>query len=63
MLYYSPEIISARSYVGPEVDSWCLGIMLYRMTAGLELFSHAKSKESYPTMLIGVINQKKNLYN
>lgn len=46
MLYYSPEIISARSYVGPEVDSWCLGIMLYRMTAGLELFSHAKSKRT-----------------
>ena len=44
MLYYSPEIITARSYVGPEVDSWCLGIMLFRMTAGLELFSHAKSK-------------------
>ncbi|KAL9551231.1 hypothetical protein MBANPS3_004362 [Mucor bainieri] len=43
MLYYSPEIISARSYVGPEVDSWCLGIMLFRMTAGLELFSHAKT--------------------
>ncbi|KAI8369174.1 kinase-like domain-containing protein [Choanephora cucurbitarum] len=43
MLYYSPEIITARSYVGPEVDAWCLGIMLFRMTAGVELFSHAKT--------------------
>lgn len=44
MLYYSPEIISARSYVGPEVDCWCLGIILFRMTAGYEPFAHAKSK-------------------
>lgn len=44
LLYYSPEIMTSRSYVGPEVDAWCLGIMLYRMTAGLELFSHAKSE-------------------
>jgi serine/threonine protein kinase len=44
MLYYSPEIISARAYVGPEVDCWCLGIILFRMTAGYEPFAHAKSK-------------------
>jgi hypothetical protein len=45
MLYYSPEIISARAYVGPEVDCWCLGIILFRMTAGYEPFAHAKSKK------------------
>ncbi|KAI8988051.1 kinase-like domain-containing protein, partial [Mycotypha africana] len=43
MLYYSPEIIAARSYIGPEVDTWCLGILLFRMTAGTELFAHAKT--------------------
>lgn len=43
-MYYSPEIMTARSYVGPEVDAWCLGIILFRMTAGLELFAHAKSE-------------------
>ncbi|KAG2180150.1 hypothetical protein INT43_003938 [Umbelopsis isabellina] len=41
MLYYSPEIISAQKYTGPEVDCWCLGISLFRMTAGFEPFSHA----------------------
>ncbi|KAI9023496.1 kinase-like domain-containing protein [Phycomyces nitens] len=41
MLYYSPEIISGQKYYGPEVDCWCLGIALFRMTAGFEPFSHA----------------------
>ncbi|KAI7872499.1 kinase-like domain-containing protein [Spinellus fusiger] len=41
MLYYSPEIISGQKYHGPEVDCWCLGIVLFRMTAGCEPFSRA----------------------
>lgn len=44
MLYYSPEIITGQKYVGPEVDCWCLGILLYRMTVGSETFGHARSK-------------------
>jgi serine/threonine protein kinase len=45
MLYYSPEIITGKKYHGPEVDCWCLGITLFRMTAGFEPFSHAHSKQ------------------
>ncbi|KAL0097068.1 kinase-like domain-containing protein [Phycomyces blakesleeanus] len=41
MLYYSPEIISGQKYVGPEIDCWCLGVTLFRMTAGFEPFAHA----------------------
>ncbi|KAI8370948.1 kinase-like domain-containing protein [Blakeslea trispora] len=41
MLYYSPEIITGQKYYGPEVDCWCLGITLFRMTAGFEPFAHA----------------------
>ncbi|KAG1464685.1 hypothetical protein G6F56_005030 [Rhizopus delemar] len=41
MLYYSPEIITGQKYYGPEVDCWCLGVTLFRMTAGFEPFSHA----------------------
>jgi hypothetical protein len=44
MLYYSPEIINGKKYIGPEVDCWCLGICLFRMVAGYEAFVHAKSK-------------------
>lgn len=44
MLYYSPEIITGQKYVGPEVDCWCLGILLFRMVSGYEPFGHARSK-------------------
>ena len=44
MLYYSPEIFSGQRYMGPEVDCWCLGVTLFRMTAGFEPFAHARSK-------------------
>ncbi|KAI9478034.1 MAG: kinase-like domain-containing protein [Benjaminiella poitrasii] len=53
MLYYSPEIVSAKPYVGPEVDCWCLGIMLFRMTAGRELFSHARTPSELKKFIIG----------
>ncbi|KAG1447452.1 hypothetical protein G6F46_008288 [Rhizopus delemar] len=53
MLYYSPEIISARAYVGPEVDCWCLGIILFRMTAGYEPFAHAKTVSELKKYVIG----------
>ncbi|KAI8148805.1 kinase-like domain-containing protein [Fennellomyces sp. T-0311] len=43
MLYYSPEIITGQKYVGPEIDCWCLGILLYRITAGHEPFGHART--------------------
>ncbi|KAI9321619.1 kinase-like domain-containing protein [Dichotomocladium elegans] len=45
MLYYSPEIFSGQRYTGPEVDCWCLGVSLFRMTAGFEPFSHARDQE------------------
>lgn len=30
----SPEIILKREYYGAPADSWALGILLYRITAG-----------------------------
>lgn len=43
MLYYSPEIINGQGYTGPEVDCWCLGVSLFRMTVGEEPFSRANT--------------------
>ncbi|KAG9307644.1 hypothetical protein G9A89_023209 [Geosiphon pyriformis] len=38
MLYYSPEIVCGSRYKGPEVDTWCLGVVLYRMVTGRDPF-------------------------
>ncbi|KAF9085477.1 hypothetical protein BGX29_001915, partial [Mortierella sp. GBA35] len=43
--YYSPEIARGSSYMGPEVDVWCLGVVLYRMTVGRDPFVGATKRE------------------
>ncbi|RKO92876.1 kinase-like domain-containing protein [Blyttiomyces helicus] len=32
--YAAPEMLGAKSYVGPEVDVWSLGVILYAMVTG-----------------------------
>jgi serine/threonine protein kinase len=37
--YFSPEIAQGATYVGPEVDVWSMGVVLYEMTTGMHPFS------------------------
>jgi 5'-AMP-activated protein kinase catalytic alpha subunit len=32
--YAAPEVISGRTYSGPEVDVWSMGVILYAMICG-----------------------------
>jgi len=33
--YAAPEILTQESYLGPEIDVWALGVVLYFMVSGL----------------------------
>jgi serine/threonine protein kinase len=39
--YSAPEIVAGRSYVGPEVDAWSLGVVLYALVTGCFPFRSA----------------------
>ncbi|KAF9980496.1 Serine/threonine-protein kinase par-1, partial [Modicella reniformis] len=43
--YYSPEIARGTHYTGPEVDIWCLGVVLFRMTVGRDPFVGTTKRE------------------
>ncbi|KAF9417523.1 Map microtubule affinity-regulating kinase, partial [Entomortierella beljakovae] len=43
--YYSPEIARGSNYTGPEVDIWCLGVVLYRMVVGRDPFVGATKRD------------------
>merc|ERR1712032_1655446 len=32
--YASPEVVSGKAYVGPEVDVWSCGVVLYALLCG-----------------------------
>lgn len=34
LTYASPEMLRGEEYIGPEIDVWCMGIVLYMMVQG-----------------------------
>lgn len=38
--YAAPELLCRDSFIGPEVDIWALGVILYIITFKIPLFSH-----------------------
>ncbi|KAJ3096413.1 hypothetical protein HDU97_005910 [Phlyctochytrium planicorne] len=45
--YSAPEMILQKSYVGPEIDVWSLGVILYTLLTGKLPFHDASTKHLY----------------
>lgn len=53
LLYASPEVLQHQPYVGPELDVWGLGILLYEMLCGTPPFSADSEQETCDKILRG----------
>lgn len=51
--YMAPEIVSKREYVGPPVDIWAAGVLLWAMLCGHFPFKGPNDRELYRKIMIG----------
>ncbi|AES73127.1 SNF1-related kinase [Medicago truncatula] len=52
--YAAPEVISGKSYVGPEVDVWSCGIILYALLCGSLPFDDVNTPQLFRKMKAGI---------
>lgn len=50
--YAAPELILGRQYLGPEVDIWALGVLLYALLAGYLPFDDQNIDCLYKKILV-----------
>ncbi|ELR16265.1 protein kinase domain containing protein [Acanthamoeba castellanii str. Neff] len=55
MLYTAPEVIKEQPYVGPEIDIWGLGILLYEMLCGCTPFQADTDEATRQRILSGAV--------
>eukprot|EP00127_Corallochytrium_limacisporum_P000182 Clim_evm43s6 gene=Clim_evmTU43s6 len=51
--YAAPEMVLGKTYVGPEVDVWSMGIILYALLCGFLPFDDSNVKRLYDKIVVG----------
>ncbi|ORY04416.1 hypothetical protein K493DRAFT_205793 [Basidiobolus meristosporus CBS 931.73] len=59
--YTAPEILRGESYVGPEVDIWSLGVVLFVMVAGYLPFGDPSKPKNLERVMTGKVKYPSNI--
>ena len=51
--YAAPEMIARKKYIGPEVDIWSMGVILYVMTTGTMPFGEKNVSKLFVSIMMG----------
>lgn len=57
----APEIVSKKDYLGPPVDVWACGIILYVMMAGCFPFRSPDEKTLFAKIQNGIFEMPDNI--
>lgn len=52
--YAAPELVLGKEYVGPEVDVWAMGVLLYALLVGALPFDDVNIDSLYKKILVGL---------
>lgn len=50
--YAAPELVLGKQYLGPEVDVWAMGVLLYALLAGFLPFDDQNIDNLYRKILV-----------
>ena len=59
--YAAPEIITGTKYIGPSVDIWSLGVILFASLTGKLPFNGKTVESTYSKVLAGVVKYPPHL--
>lgn len=52
--YAAPELVLGKQYLGPEVDVWAMGVLLYALLAGSLPFDDLNIDSLYKKILVSI---------